>query len=88
MADSGAKPIWSRPATVSLRRPRRQPLHEQSGTQGRRLLSAAQWCEHGGRVVSGTVALILEANRTAFPAAPLKPNAVKGILQYVAARAR
>ena len=33
-------------------------------------------------VVSGTVALILEANRTAFPTAPLKPNAVKGILQY------
>jgi serine protease AprX len=33
-------------------------------------------------VVSGTVALILEANRTAFPTAPLTPNVVKGILQY------
>jgi serine protease AprX len=33
-------------------------------------------------VVSGSVALILEANRTAFPNAPLKPNVVKGILQY------
>ena len=33
-------------------------------------------------VVSGTVALMIEANRSAFPAAPLAPNAVKAILQY------
>ena len=33
-------------------------------------------------VVSGTVALIIEANRGAFPNAPLSPNAVKAILQY------
>jgi serine protease AprX len=32
-------------------------------------------------VVSGTVALMIEANRGAFPA-PLAPNAVKAILQY------
>jgi serine protease AprX len=32
-------------------------------------------------VVSGTVALMIEANRSAFPA-PLAPNAVKAILQY------
>jgi serine protease AprX len=35
-------------------------------------------------VVSGTVALIVEANRAAFANAPLAPNAVKGILQYTA----
>jgi len=35
-------------------------------------------------VVSGTVALIIEANRAVFPNAPLGPNAVKGILQYTA----
>ncbi|HKH71731.1 MAG TPA: S8 family peptidase [Vicinamibacterales bacterium] len=35
-------------------------------------------------VVSGTVALIVEANRAAFPTASLRPNAVKGILQYTA----
>jgi serine protease AprX len=35
-------------------------------------------------VVSGTAALIVEANRAAFPSAPLAPNAVKGILQYTA----
>jgi serine protease AprX len=33
-------------------------------------------------VVSGTVALVIEAHRSAFPAAPLTPNAVKAILQY------
>ena len=33
-------------------------------------------------VVSGTVALIVEANRAAYPTSPLGPNAVKGILQY------
>ena len=33
-------------------------------------------------VVSGTVALMIEANRSAFSAAPLSPNAVKAILQY------
>ena len=40
-------------------------------------------------VVSGTVALILEANRTAFPSgAGLTPNAVKAILQFTALPAR
>src|SRR4030095_5788307 len=39
-------------------------------------------------VVSGTVALILEAHRTAFPNAPLAPNAVKAILQYTSLRVR
>jgi serine protease AprX len=35
-------------------------------------------------VVTGTAALIVEANRTAFPSTPLAPNAVKGVLQYTA----
>jgi hypothetical protein len=35
-------------------------------------------------VVSGTVALMVEANRATFANAPLAPNAVKGILQYTA----
>jgi serine protease AprX len=39
-------------------------------------------------VVSGTVALMIEANRSAFPAAPLAPNAVKAILQYTSLPAR
>ena len=40
-------------------------------------------------VVSGTVALIMEAHRTAFPSgAPLTPNAVKAILQFTALPAR
>jgi hypothetical protein len=40
-------------------------------------------------VVSGTVALVLRANRIAFPSAPpLTPNAVKGILQFTALPAR
>jgi hypothetical protein len=40
-------------------------------------------------VVSGTVAVVLEASRTAFPSAPpLTPNAVKAILQFTALPAR
>ena len=40
-------------------------------------------------VVTGTVALVLEANRAAFPSAPrLTPNAVKAILQFTALPAR
>ncbi len=35
-------------------------------------------------VVSGVVALMIEANRTNYPGAPLTPNAVKAILQYTA----
>ena len=39
-------------------------------------------------VVSGTLALIVEANRTAFPnAPPLTPTAVKAILQFTALKA-
>jgi serine protease AprX len=37
-------------------------------------------------VVTGTAALIVEANRTAFPGAPLTPNAVKAILEFTALR--
>ena len=40
-------------------------------------------------VVSGTAALVLEANRAAFPStAGLTPNAVKAILQFSAVRLR
>ncbi|MBA2303097.1 MAG: S8 family peptidase [Acidobacteria bacterium] len=40
-------------------------------------------------VVTGTVALILEANRLAFPTTPpLTPNAIKAILQFTAFRMR
>ncbi len=37
-------------------------------------------------VVSGSAALVLEANRVAFPNAALSPNAVKAILQFTAFR--
>ncbi len=39
-------------------------------------------------VVSGTLALVVEANRTAFPnAPPLTPTALKAILQFTALKA-